>query len=132
MGKTLAEKVLSEKSGCDARSGDIVVAPVDLAFVQDTTGPLTIRQFKESGYNSLANPQKTVIFIDHSVPSPNRQISNDHQFLRNFARETNCLIFEGGNGICHQLVAELFAILRINKRGYFWIRERACSVGNGR
>jgi len=70
MGKTLAEKVLSEKSGCDARSGDIVVAPVDLAFIQDTTGPLTIRQFEESGYGSLANPQKTVIFIDHSVPVP--------------------------------------------------------------
>ena len=47
MGKTLSEKILSEKSGTDARTGDIVIAPVDLAFVQDTTGPLTIRQLKE-------------------------------------------------------------------------------------
>jgi 3-isopropylmalate/(R)-2-methylmalate dehydratase large subunit len=109
MGKTLSEKILSEKSGTDVRAGDIVIAPVDLAFVQDTTGPLTIRQFKEVKHGSLANPQRTAIFLDHAIPSPNRQLSNDHQFLRRFAEETGCLIFEGGSGICHQLVAEMFA-----------------------
>ena len=109
MGKTLSERILSDKSGVDARAGDVVIAPVDLAFVQDTTGPLTVRQFKESKHYGLANPQRSVIFIDHAVPSPNRQLSNDHQFLRQFAKETGCVIFEGGHGICHQLVAEHFA-----------------------
>ena len=109
MGKTLSEKILSEKSGVDARAGDIVIAPIDLAFVQDTTGPLTVQQFRESGYSRLANPQRTAIFLDHAIPSPSRQLSNDHQTLRRFARENGCLIFEGGNGICHQLVAEGFA-----------------------
>lgn len=109
MGKTLSEKILSERSGSDAQAGDIIIAPVDLAFVQDTTGPLTIRQFQESGLKNLANPQRTIIFIDHAVPSPNSQLANDQQFLRKFAGESGCLIFEGGKGICHQLVAELFA-----------------------
>jgi len=109
MGKTLSEKILSEKSGTDVRAGDIVIAPVDLAFVQDTTGPLTIRQFKEVKHGRLANPQRTAIFLDHAIPSPNRELSNDHKFLRRFADETDCLIFEGGSGICHQLVAEMFA-----------------------
>ena len=109
MGKTLSEQILSEKSGTDARAGDIVIAPVDLAFVQDTTGPLTVRQFKEGKRSSLANPQRSVIFLDHAVPSPNRNLSNDQQFLRSFARESGCLLFEGGRGVCHQLVAELFA-----------------------
>jgi 3-isopropylmalate/(R)-2-methylmalate dehydratase large subunit len=109
MGKTLSEKILSEKSETDARAGDIVIAQVDLAFVQDTTGPLTIRQFKEIKHGRLANPQRTAVFLDHAIPSPNRQLSNDHQFLRQFAEETGCLIFEGGSGICHQLVAEMFA-----------------------
>ncbi len=109
MGKTLSEKILSDRSGFDARAGDIIISPVDLAFVQDTTGPLTIRQFQGSGLKSLANPQKTVIFIDHAVPSPSSELSNDQQLLRKFAREFGCLIFEGGNGICHQLVAEMFA-----------------------
>src|SRR4030042_5375049 len=109
MGKTLSEKILSEKSGTDARAGDIVIAPVDLAFVQDTTGPLTIRQFKEVKHGRLATPQRAAIFLDHAIPSPNRQLSNDHQFLRRFAEDTDCRIFEGGSGICHQLVAEMFA-----------------------
>jgi len=109
MGKTLSEKILSDKSGANAHAGDIVVAQVDLAFVQDTTGPLTIRQFKEGKRSSLANTQHSAIFLDHAVPSPNRNLSNDHQFLRSFAQETGCLLFEGGSGVCHQLVAELFA-----------------------
>ena len=35
MGKTLAEKILSQKADSDARAGDIVIAKVDLAFVQE-------------------------------------------------------------------------------------------------
>jgi 3-isopropylmalate/(R)-2-methylmalate dehydratase large subunit len=109
VGKTLVEKILSNKSHSDARAGDIVIADVDLAFVQDTTGPLTIKQFKESGFESVANPQETVIFLDHAAPSPSRQLSNDHVFLRRFAKETGSHIYEVGDGICHQLVAERFA-----------------------
>lgn len=109
MGKTLSEKILSDKSGTDARAGDIVVAHIDLAFVQDTTGPLTIRQFKDIKHGTLASPEQTVVFLDHAIPSPSRQLANDHHLLRRFAEETGCQIFEGGSGICHQLIAEKFA-----------------------
>ena len=109
MGKTLAEKILSLKSHGEAEAGDVVIADVDWAFVQDTTGPLTIRQFKESGFEALAKPQQTIIFLDHAAPSPARQLSNDHILLRRFAEETGCRIYEVGEGICHQLVAEQFA-----------------------
>jgi 3-isopropylmalate/(R)-2-methylmalate dehydratase large subunit len=108
MGKTLAEKILSEKSGTDAKAGDIVIARVDLAFVQDTTGPLTVRHFQTSGM-SLANPERTLLFIDHAAPSPNASLSNDHIFLREFSRQSNCIISEAGDGICHQIVAEAYA-----------------------
>ncbi|MBN2187101.1 MAG: 3-isopropylmalate dehydratase large subunit [Dehalococcoidia bacterium] len=109
MGKTLAEKILGFKSHSDAKAGDIVIAEVDLAFLQDTTGPLSIRQFKESGFEVLSQPQRTAVFLDHAAPSPSGQLSNDHIFLRRFARETGCYIYEVGDGICHQLVAEHFA-----------------------
>ena len=109
VGKTLAEKILSLKSQGEAQAGDVVIADVDLAFVQDTTGPLTIRQFKESGFKALAKPQQTIIFLDHAAPSPAQQLSNDHILLRHFAEETGCRIYEIGEGICHQLVAEQFA-----------------------
>lgn len=110
MGKTLAEKILSQKSGRDAaRAGDIVVAQVDMVFAQDTTGVLSIRQFQTCGFKRLADPQKTALFFDHAAPSPNRELSKDHMVLRRFARETGCLIYDVGEGVCHQIVAESLA-----------------------
>ncbi len=109
MGKTLAEKILSEKSGTDASAGDIVIVKVDLAFVQDTTGPLTVRQFQSSGIGKLANAKKTAIFIDHAAPSPNASLSNDHILLRDFSRRSGCILSDAGNGVCHQIVQEAYA-----------------------
>ncbi len=109
MSKTLAEKILSLKSHGQARAGDVVIADVDVAFVQDTTGPLTIRQFREIGFEAVARPQQTIVFLDHAAPSPAQQLSNDHILLRRFAAETGCRISDVGEGICHQLVAEGFA-----------------------
>jgi 3-isopropylmalate/(R)-2-methylmalate dehydratase large subunit len=109
MGKTLVEKILSVKSHGEAKAGDVVIADVDLAFVQDTTGPLTIRQFEESGFKALAKPQQMIIFLDHAAPSPAQQLSNDHIFLRRFAAQTGCRIYDVGEGICHELVAESLA-----------------------
>jgi len=103
VGKTLAEKILSQESG------DMVIAQVDLAFAQDTTGPLTVRQFDSCGFKRLANPKKTSLFLDHASPSPNREMSNDHRLLRQFAQKTGCLIYDAGSGVCHQIVAESLA-----------------------
>jgi 3-isopropylmalate/(R)-2-methylmalate dehydratase large subunit len=107
--KTLAEKILAQKSAGDARAGDIVIARVDLVFVQDTTGPLTVRQFQAGKFQRLANPKKTVLFFDHAAPSPSRQLANDHHLLRQFAKTTGCLKYDVGSGVCHQLVAEALA-----------------------
>jgi 3-isopropylmalate/(R)-2-methylmalate dehydratase large subunit len=109
MGKTLAEKILSAKSNTGARSGGLVVVNVDLAFVQDSTGPLTVRQFYELGIGTLKQPQRTVVFIDHSAPSPAKELSNDHIFLRQFVREKGAVLSEVGEGVCHQRVAESWA-----------------------
>lgn len=109
MGKTLAEKILSEKSGSDARASDIVIAKVDLSFVQDTTGPLTVRQFQSSSMTELANPERTILFIDHAAPSPNANLSNDHILLRDFSRQSGCILSEAGDGVCHQIIAEAYA-----------------------
>jgi 3-isopropylmalate/(R)-2-methylmalate dehydratase large subunit len=109
MGKTLAEKILTARSGNNAGAGDIVIAAVDLVFVQDTTGPLTVRQFQKSGLKKLAKPERTAVFIDHAVPSPTHTLSNDHLVLRRFAGETGAMLSDIGEGVCHQLVAESLA-----------------------
>jgi 3-isopropylmalate/(R)-2-methylmalate dehydratase large subunit len=109
MGKSLAEKIISMKSGQNAYAGDIVITPVDLVFVQDSTGPLTLRQFNELNLDKIHNPAKTILFIDHSAPSPASELSNDHIFLRNFAEEKGVVLSDIGEGVCHQIVAELWA-----------------------
>jgi len=109
MGKTLAERILSTKAGINAAAGDIVVAGVDLVFIQDSTGPLTIRQFFETGLNTIHDPARTILFIDHAAPSPAGELSNDHLFLRRFAQERGIILSDVGAGVCHQIVAESFA-----------------------
>jgi len=109
MGKTLAEKILSSNSGTEAQANDIVIARVDLAFVQDTTGPLTLRLFKQAGFERPAHPERTVLFMDHAVPSPAKQLSTDHVFMREFGSECGCVVNDVGEGVCHQLVAERYA-----------------------
>jgi 3-isopropylmalate/(R)-2-methylmalate dehydratase large subunit len=109
VGRTLAEKILGEKSGVDARAGDIVIARIDLAFVQDTTGPLTVRQFQAAGFRGISDSLCTAVFLDHAAPSPNQELSNDHMLLRDFARVTGCLVYDVGDGVCHQIVAESLA-----------------------
>ncbi len=109
MGKTLAEKILSQKSGLDVHGGDIVIAAVDLVFAQDGTGPLAVRQFEACGFETVADPSRTILFLDHAAPSPARELSNDHMLLRQFAKRMGLLLSEVGEGVCHQLVVESFA-----------------------
>ncbi len=109
MPDTIAEKILSAHSGVQAKAGDIVVAKVDLAFVQDTTGPLTVRQFRAAGFRKMAAGLKTAVFLDHAAPSQSREMANDHTLLREFARETGAIFHDVGDGVCHQLVAETLA-----------------------
>jgi len=108
-GKTIAEKIFSDKSGTDARAGDMVVAKVDLAFAQDGTGPLAVRQIGKLGLDSVANPSSTIFFFDHAAPSPRKELSDDHMFMREFSGKTGAIVSEVGEGVCHQLVAELRA-----------------------
>jgi len=109
MGKNLAEKILSQKSGSEARAGDIVIAGVDLVFVQDTTGPLTVRQYLESAIEKPAHPDRPRLFIHHAAHSQQSALSNDHIFLRQFAEKAGVRLSEAGEGVCHQIVAESWA-----------------------
>jgi 3-isopropylmalate/(R)-2-methylmalate dehydratase large subunit len=109
MGLTLAEKILSEHAGKEVRAGEIAIVRVDLSYTQDGTGPLAVRKIEEMGFEEVCNPQRTILFFDHASPSPRFELSNDHAFLRDFARKTGVQISEIGFGISHQVVAEKWA-----------------------
>jgi len=109
MGKTISEKIISEHAGHDVKAGDFAVVKVDLCFVQDGTGPLAVRQLHEMGISKIANPGKTIVFLDHAAPSPRTELSNDHIFLRTFAKKSGAILSDINEGVCHQIVAERFA-----------------------
>lgn len=108
MGKTLAEKILSEKSGQEARAGDIVIAKVDVAAFQDGTGPLGVRQLQKMHIEKVRAP-KSILFLDHAAPSPRKELSNDHMLLRNFSRKSGAILSEIGEGVIHQRLVESYA-----------------------
>lgn len=108
MGKTLAEKILSSHSGRDVAAGEITIAKVDLCLLQDGTGPLTIRQVEKLGVTKLANPDRTVFFLDHSSPASRKELANDHMFIRDFARRTGAQLVDVGRGICHVVINEKY------------------------
>ena len=106
MGKTIAEKILSEKSGKDAYAGDIVVAKIDQIALQDGTAPLAIKRIKELGLEIKA-AKITHFFVDHAAPSPRRELSNDQKLIKEFAKEIGADFFYC-EGIIHQLMVERF------------------------
>jgi 3-isopropylmalate/(R)-2-methylmalate dehydratase large subunit len=106
MGQTIAEKIISEHTGRDVKAGELVIAKVDVAAVQDGTGPLTVQEFKKLGKDKLANPERTILFIDHAAPSPRKELSNSHMVLREFSKEYGAVLSDVGEGVCHQRLIE--------------------------
>ncbi len=106
MGKTIAEKILSLKSGQDARANDIVVADLDFIMGQDGTSPLAIQAFQEMEAKKVFDPAKIAMVIDHSAPSPLQGVSELHDQMRRFADQQGIFLYDIGEGVCHQLVPE--------------------------
>ena len=108
MGQTLAEKIISEHAGKSVKAGELVIAKVDVAAVQDGTGPLTVQEFKKLGLPKLNNPDRTILFIDHASPSPRKELSNTHTVLRDFSKGYGAVLSDVGAGVCHQRLVETF------------------------
>ena len=108
MGQTLVEKIISAHVGKDVKAGELVISKVDVAAVQDGTGPLTVAEFKKLGKTKLNNPERTILFIDHASPSPRKELSNTHMVLREFSKEYGAVLSDVGAGVCHQRLIETY------------------------
>ncbi len=110
-GKTLAEKIIGSHTGEGMVSaGEVVIVKVDYTFSHDAAGPLLINQIgKLKGVSSSFDRDHTIFFIDHAVPSPTKELSNDQATVRNYAMGNGLVLSDAGNGICHQVMAEDYA-----------------------
>jgi len=107
-GFTITEKILARAGGREkARAGEIVDAAVDLAMTHDHQGPMTMLEFCRLPVKKVWDPSKVVMVIDHRTFSQTLKAAENHSLMRKFAREQGIANFyEGGEGICHDLVAE--------------------------
>ena len=106
MGKTIAEKILSSKSGTDAYAGMIVEADVDFVMVNDVTGPIAFREFESLGME--AKREKIVLIPDHYVPNKDVASAEQAKEMREFAKRHRITNYYevGKSGVCHQLMVE--------------------------
>ncbi|MFA6642389.1 MAG: 3-isopropylmalate dehydratase large subunit, partial [Methanomethylophilus sp.] len=107
MGKTIAEKILSAKSGTDAKTGQIVVADVDYVMVNDVTGPIAFREYTKIGSSKMYK-DRMVLIPDHYVPNKDIASAVQAKEMRDFANEHQVKNYYevGRGGVCHQLMVE--------------------------
>lgn len=105
-GKSISEKILSAKSGDDARAGDTVICRVDGALGTDASVPMAIDYFEAMGGERVRDPEKIAFALDHYAPAPNRDTTRLHARTRDFARKHGIHLWEIGEGIGHQLMVE--------------------------
>lgn len=108
---TFAEKAISiknvNKANRKSTAGDIVIVSVDLAMVQDSTGPLAIRSLNEMGISKLRDPSRVLLVIDHTFPAADEKVANLHALMRDFVSKHKCMFVEGS--ISHQYILEYLA-----------------------
>jgi 3-isopropylmalate/(R)-2-methylmalate dehydratase large subunit len=107
MGATLSEKILGSHSGsrrCTA--GDVVVASVDFAMLHDARATNALKRIEELGAAKLPFAARTAFVLDHYSPPPHPEAANIHREMRAFSGAHGTVLYDVGDGICHQVLPE--------------------------
>lgn len=104
--KTIAEQILSSKSGTDARAGDLVVCGVDRVLGTDAATPMAIDYFERMGGEAVFDARRILLALDHYAPPSSPETEAHHQRVRRFAARFGIDVHEVGDGISHQIAAE--------------------------
>src|SRR5215831_4371973 len=105
-GKTISEKILSTKSGRDARAGDLVICEVDYAMATDGSAPMAIDYCERMGGFKVFDPERIIFVMDHYSSRTHQTTLTLQQKMREFARRYGLQVHEVGEGISHQLMLE--------------------------
>jgi 3-isopropylmalate/(R)-2-methylmalate dehydratase large subunit len=99
---TIAQKILARASGKqNVEPGEIVWADVDLAMVQDLSGPRRLWPLLKELGATVWDPDKIMIVTDHTTPPSTVDDAEILQITRQFAREFGIRKFHDMEGICH-------------------------------
>src|SRR5713226_4295523 len=110
MGLSLARKLIeSHLVAGKPVVGEEVGITIDQILLTDTNGNMSLLQFEAMGLPRVAQ-ERAVAYIDHNVYQFDSRNTDDHRYMQTAARRYGAIFSKPGNGICHQVHMETFAI----------------------
>ncbi|HEU0186332.1 MAG TPA: aconitate hydratase, partial [Gallionellaceae bacterium] len=86
--------------------------PLEIQFThtlyQDATGTAAALAFEKMGVDRVKTT--SVIVVDHKTLQVGYVDGDDHRYLETFSKKYGCWFSRGGNGICHSVFLEDFAV----------------------
>lgn len=110
MGRSLCYKILENHliSG-KLEKGESITIRIDQTLTQDATGTMAYLQFEALGLDKVRN-ELAVSYVDHNTIQVGFENFDDHEYLRTVAANKGVIYSRAGNGICHQVHLERFAL----------------------
>ncbi len=110
MGLSLAQKIIKEHiSQGEAVVGQEVGLRIDQTLTQDATGTAAYLQFEAMGVQRVQT-ELSVSYVDHNTIQSDFRNADDHRYLQSIAAKYGLYFSRPGNGICHQVHLERFAV----------------------
>ncbi len=93
----------------DLVPGQEIAISVDQALAQDATGTMAMMQFELFGHERV-EVETAVVYVDHNILQIDFKNPDDHRFLQAMAAKYGAWFSRPGNGICHYIHCERFAV----------------------
>ena len=89
--------------------GSEISIRIDQTLTQDATGTMAYLQFEAMGVPRVKT-KLSVSYVDHNMLQNSFENADDHRFLQSVAAKHGIYFSRPGNGICHQVHRERFAV----------------------
>ncbi len=109
MSMTMSQKILAHHASLEhVRSGELIMADLDLVLGNDITSPVAITEFKKFGIDKVFDTSKIALVPDHFAPNKDIKAAMQCKAMREFAHDKDIEhYFEIGQmGIEHALLPE--------------------------
>jgi 3-isopropylmalate/(R)-2-methylmalate dehydratase large subunit len=104
-------KYLAKAAGLPkVAAGEKIEIGVDLMLAHDGTGPRLLKAWGEQAQSEMYDAQRLLLTVDHAFPAPTPEERIWQRRLADFAQTYGCLLYNHGEGVLHQIVAEQLAI----------------------
>ncbi len=110
MGHTIAQKIIQNHliSG-EMKPGTEIGLRIDQTLTQDATGTMAYLQFEAMGTERVKT-ELSVAYIDHNTLQAGFENADDHRYIQTVTKKHGIRFSRPGNGICHQVHLERFAV----------------------